>query len=43
MNSETLYPSESEALADRFEAEDSDEARGVAEQVMAFAKAAITK
>ena len=43
MNSETRYPSENEAPADRFDAEDSDEARRVAEQVMAFAKAAITK
>ena len=43
MNSETRYPSENEAPADRFDAEDSDEARSVAEQVMAFAKAAITE
>ena len=43
MNSETRYPSENEAPADRFDAEDSDEARRVAEQVMAFAKAAMTQ
>ena len=43
MNSETRYPSENEAPADRFDAEDSDEARSVAEQVMAFAKAAMTQ
>ena len=43
MNSETRTPSDSEAPADRFDAEDSDEARSVAEQVMAFAKAAMTQ
>ena len=43
MNSATRYPSENEAPADRFDAEDSDEARRVAEQVMAFAKAAMTQ
>ena len=43
MNSETRTPSASEAPTDRFDAEDSDEARSVAEQVMAFAKAAMTQ
>jgi len=43
MTSRTRYPSENEAPADRFDAEDSDEARSVSEQVMAFAKAAFTK
>ena len=43
MNSETRYPSENEAPADRFDAEDSDEARTAASQVMAFAKAAISQ
>ena len=43
MRSETRDPSENEAPTDRFDAEDSDEARSVAEQVMAFAKAAMTQ
>ena len=38
MNSETRYPSDSEAPADRFDEQDSNEARNVAEQVLAFAK-----
>ena len=42
MTSRTRYPSENEAPADRFDAEDSDQARTAASQVMAFAKAAIT-
>ena len=41
MNSETRYPSESEAPADRFDDQDSDQARSVAEHVLAFAKASI--
>ena len=41
MNSETRYPSDSEAPADRFDEQDSNEARSVAEQVMAFTKNAI--
>ena len=39
MNSETRYPSDSEAPADRFDDQDSDQARSAAEQVLAFAKA----
>jgi len=42
MNSETRYPSDSEAPADRFDAEDSAQARTAASQVMAFTQAAIT-
>ena len=42
MTSRTRYPSENEAPADRFDAEDSDQARTAASQVMAFAKTAIT-
>ena len=41
MNSETRYPSDREAPADRFDKQDSNEARNVAEQVLAFAKNAI--
>ena len=43
MNSETRYPSDSEAPADRFDAEDSALARTAAAQVMAFAQTAITQ
>ena len=39
MNSETRYPSESEAPADRFDDQDSDQARSTAEHVLDFAKA----
>jgi len=39
MNSETRYPSDSEAPADRFDDKDSAQARRVAEQVLAFARA----
>ena len=42
MNTETRYPSDSEAPADRFDAEDSAQARTAASQVMAFTQAAIT-
>ena len=38
MKSETRYPSDSEAPADRFDEQDSNEARNVAGQVLAFAK-----
>jgi len=38
MNSETRYPSDSEAPADRFDEQDSDQARSVAEQVLKFAE-----
>ena len=41
MNSETRYPSDSEAPADRFDEQDSEQARSVAEQVMAFTKASL--
>ena len=41
MNSETRYPSASEAPADRFDEQDSEEARGAAEHVLAFAKASL--
>ena len=41
MNSETRYPSDSEAPADRFDEQDSEEARSVAEHVLAFAKASL--
>ena len=41
INSETRYPSDSEAPADRFDEQDSNVARNVSEQVMAFAKAMI--
>ena len=43
MNTETRYPSDSEAPADRFDAEDSAQARTAASQVMDFAKAAISQ
>ena len=42
MNTETRYPSDSKAPADRFDAEDSAQARTAASQVMAFTQAAIT-
>ena len=38
MNSETRYPSDSEAPADRFDEQDSNEALSAAEQVLAFTK-----
>ena len=41
MNSETRYPSDSEAPADRFDEQDSEEGRGDAEHVLAFAKASL--
>ena len=41
MNSETRYPSDSEAPADRFDDQDSDQARSAAEHVPAFARASI--
>ena len=41
MNSETRYPSDSEAPADHFDDQDSDQARSAAEQVLAFAKASL--
>lgn len=41
MNSETSYPSDSEAPADRFDEQDSDLARSVAEHVLAFTKASL--
>ena len=41
MNSETCFPSDSEAPADRFDDQDSDQARSVAEHVLAFAKASL--
>ena len=43
MNSETRTPSDSEAPTDRFDAEDSAQARTAASQVMTFAQAIITK
>ena len=43
MNTETRTPSDSEAPTDRFYAEDSEQARTAASQVMAFAKAAISE
>jgi len=43
MNTETRYPSDSEAPSDRFDAEDSAQARTAASQVMAFAKTVITQ
>ena len=43
MNTETRYPTDSEAPTDRFDAEDSAQARTAASQVMAFAKAAISQ
>ena len=43
MNTETRYPSDSEAPADRFDAEDSALARTAAAQVMAFAQTTITQ
>ena len=42
VDTETRYPSDSEAPADRFDAEDSAQARTAASQVMAFTQAAIT-
>ena len=39
MNSETRYPSDSEAPVDRFDQQDSEQARSIAEHVLAFAKA----
>ena len=42
MNAETRYPSDSEAPTDRFDAEDSAQARTAAFQVMTFAQAAIS-
>ena len=41
MNSETRYPSDSEAPADRFDEQDSEGARSVTEHVPAFAKASL--
>ena len=41
MNSETRYPSDSEAPADRFDEQDSEEGRGDAEHALAFAKASL--
>ena len=41
MHSETRYPSDSEAPADRFDQQDSEQARSVAEHVLAFAKASL--
>ena len=41
MNSETRYPSDSEAPADRFDEQDSEGARSVTEHVLAFAKASL--
>ena len=43
MNTETRTPSVSEAPTDRFVAEDSEQARTAASQVMAFAKAVATE
>ena len=43
MNTETRYPSDSEAPADRFDAEDSAQARTAAAQVMAFTQTTITQ
>jgi len=43
MNTETRSPSDNEAPTDRFDAEDSAQARTAASQVMAFAKAAISQ
>ena len=41
MHSETRYPSDSEAPADRFDEQDSEQARSVAEHALAFAKASL--
>ena len=41
MNSETRYPSDSEAPVDRFDQQDSEQARSVAEHALAFAKASL--
>ena len=41
MNSETRYPSDSEAPADRFDAKDSAQARSAAADVLAFANASL--
>ena len=41
MNSEPRYPSDSAAPADRLDEQDSNEARNVTEQVLAFTKNAI--
>ena len=43
INNEMRYPSDSEAPADRFDAEDSEQARSAASQVMAFVQATITQ
>jgi HEPN domain-containing protein len=42
MDTETRYLSDNEAPADRFDAEDSEQARTAASQVMAFTQATIT-
>ncbi len=42
VDTETRYPSDSKAPADRFDAEDSEQARTAASQAMAFTQAAIT-
>ena len=42
VDTETRYPSDSEAPADRFDAEDSPQARTTASQAMACTQAAIT-
>ena len=41
MNSETRYPSDSEAPADRFDAKDSAQARSAAADVLAFANTSL--
>ena len=41
MNSETCYPSDSKAPADRFDEQDSDQARSAAEHVLTFTKASL--
>ena len=43
INNETRYPSDSETPADRFDAEDSEQARSASSQVMAFVQATITQ
>ena len=43
VDTETRYPSDSEAPADRFDAEDSAQARTAASQVMAFATTMTSK
>ena len=42
VDTETRHPSDSEAPADRFDAEDSEQARTADSQVMTFAQSAIT-